>query len=143
MLVFRIFCAFVNLQELVQSHVLEAKIFHSPYGTGIAVLSGTYRFILATNIEDIKLRRLPEVPGTKSTRFFVLVMLSFTKSLFYFISLVGLIVWTVTVRLLIFFQVYRGCPLVGLCFHRTDRPRCCWPLALICTSWTTLPAHRW
>uniref|UniRef100_A0A3B3R9I6 Vacuolar protein sorting-associated protein 16 homolog n=1 Tax=Paramormyrops kingsleyae TaxID=1676925 RepID=A0A3B3R9I6_9TELE len=49
--------------ELVQSHVLEAKIFHSPYGTGIAVLSGAYRFILATNIEDIKLRRLPEVPG--------------------------------------------------------------------------------
>uniref|UniRef100_A0A8C9W9H2 Vacuolar protein sorting-associated protein 16 homolog n=1 Tax=Scleropages formosus TaxID=113540 RepID=A0A8C9W9H2_SCLFO len=49
--------------ELVQSHVLEAKVFHSPYGTGIALLSGTFRFILATNIEDLKLRRLPEVPG--------------------------------------------------------------------------------
>ncbi|KAM8905162.1 vacuolar protein sorting-associated protein 16 homolog [Spinachia spinachia] len=50
-------------QEVVQSQVLEAKVFHSPYGTGVAIVTGSSRFILATNIDDLKLRRLPEVPG--------------------------------------------------------------------------------
>uniref|UniRef100_A0A1A8H968 Vacuolar protein sorting-associated protein 16 homolog n=2 Tax=Nothobranchius korthausae TaxID=1143690 RepID=A0A1A8H968_9TELE len=50
-------------QEVVQSQVFEAKVFHSPYGTGIAILTGSSHFTLATNIEDLKLRRLPEVPG--------------------------------------------------------------------------------
>uniref|UniRef100_A0A672PHT0 Vacuolar protein sorting-associated protein 16 homolog n=1 Tax=Sinocyclocheilus grahami TaxID=75366 RepID=A0A672PHT0_SINGR len=48
--------------EVSQSQVLETKIFHSPYGTGVAILTGALRFTLATNIDDIKLRRLPEVP---------------------------------------------------------------------------------
>ncbi|XP_034035762.1 vacuolar protein sorting-associated protein 16 homolog [Thalassophryne amazonica] len=50
-------------QEVVQSQVLEAKVFHSPYGTGVAIVTGSFRFTLATNIDDLKLRRLPEVPG--------------------------------------------------------------------------------
>lgn len=50
-------------KEVSQSQVLETKIFHSPYGTGVAILTGALRFTLATNIDDIKLRRLPEVPG--------------------------------------------------------------------------------
>lgn len=50
-------------QEVVHSQVLEAKVFHSPYGTGVAIVTGSSRFTLATNIEDLKLRRLPEVPG--------------------------------------------------------------------------------
>ncbi|KAK2888891.1 hypothetical protein Q8A67_014266 [Cirrhinus molitorella] len=49
--------------EVSQSQVLETKIFHSPYGTGVAIFTGALRFTLATNIDDIKLRRLPEVPG--------------------------------------------------------------------------------
>lgn len=48
---------------MVQSQVLEAKVFHSPYGTGIAIVTGSSRFTLATNIDDLKLRRFPEVPG--------------------------------------------------------------------------------
>uniref|UniRef100_A0A3Q0T1W0 Vacuolar protein sorting-associated protein 16 homolog n=1 Tax=Amphilophus citrinellus TaxID=61819 RepID=A0A3Q0T1W0_AMPCI len=51
-----------SMQEVVQSQVLEAKVFHSPYGTGIAIVTGSFRFTLATNIDDLKLRRLPEVP---------------------------------------------------------------------------------
>ncbi|XP_053710032.1 vacuolar protein sorting-associated protein 16 homolog isoform X1 [Synchiropus splendidus] len=50
-------------QDVVNSQVLEAKVFHSPYGTGIAIVTGASRFTLATNIDDLKLRRLPEVPG--------------------------------------------------------------------------------
>uniref|UniRef100_A0A8C6SSQ0 Vacuolar protein sorting-associated protein 16 homolog n=1 Tax=Neogobius melanostomus TaxID=47308 RepID=A0A8C6SSQ0_9GOBI len=50
-------------QEVSQSQVLEAKIFHSPYGSGIAIVTGCGRFTLTTNIDDLKLRRLPEVPG--------------------------------------------------------------------------------
>ncbi|KAJ8252797.1 hypothetical protein GJAV_G00205690 [Gymnothorax javanicus] len=49
--------------EVFQNHVLEAKVFHSPYGTGVAIVTGAFRFTLATNIDDLKLRRLPEVPG--------------------------------------------------------------------------------
>ncbi|XP_077466084.1 vacuolar protein sorting-associated protein 16 homolog [Stigmatopora argus] len=53
-------------QEVVQSQVLEAKVFHSPYGTGIAILTGSFRFTMATNITDLKLRRLPVVPGLQA-----------------------------------------------------------------------------
>lgn len=53
----------IVLQEVVQSQVLEAKVFHSPYGTGVAIITGSFRFTLATNITDLKLRRLPAVPG--------------------------------------------------------------------------------
>ncbi|TRY82477.1 hypothetical protein DNTS_029961 [Danionella cerebrum] len=54
---------FSMCNEGSQNQVLETKIFHSPYGTGLAILTGALRFTLATNIDDIKLRRLPEVPG--------------------------------------------------------------------------------
>lgn len=53
-------------QEVGQSQVVEAKVFHSPFGTGIAIVTGSARFTLATNIEDLKLRRLPEVPGLQA-----------------------------------------------------------------------------
>ncbi|XP_062303702.1 vacuolar protein sorting-associated protein 16 homolog [Osmerus eperlanus] len=49
--------------EVTQYQVLESKVFHSPYGTGVAIVTGASRFTLATNIDDLKLRRLPEVPG--------------------------------------------------------------------------------
>ncbi|XP_059822989.1 vacuolar protein sorting-associated protein 16 homolog [Hypanus sabinus] len=51
--------------EVLQNQVMEAKVFHSAYGSGIAILTGSFRFTLATNINDLKLRRLPEVPGLK------------------------------------------------------------------------------
>lgn len=54
-----LFCS----QEVVQNQVLEAKVFHSPYGTGLAIVTGSSHFTLATNIDELKLRRLPEVPG--------------------------------------------------------------------------------
>ncbi|CAL8306793.1 unnamed protein product [Merluccius merluccius] len=54
-------------QEVVQSHVMEAKVFHSPYGTGIAIVTGSSHFTLATNIDELKLRRLPEVPGLQGS----------------------------------------------------------------------------
>ncbi|NXL05556.1 VPS16 protein, partial [Mesembrinibis cayennensis] len=49
--------------EVLQNHVLEAKVFHTEYGTGVAILTGAHRFSLTTNIDDLKLRRMPEVPG--------------------------------------------------------------------------------
>ncbi|NXK97895.1 VPS16 protein, partial [Formicarius rufipectus] len=49
--------------EVLQNHVLEAQVFHTEFGTGVAILTGAFRFSLATNIDDLKLRRLPEVPG--------------------------------------------------------------------------------
>ncbi|NXE85458.1 VPS16 protein, partial [Cochlearius cochlearius] len=49
--------------EVLQNHVLDAKVFHTEYGTGVAILTGAHRFSLTTNIDDLKLRRMPEVPG--------------------------------------------------------------------------------
>ncbi|XP_032879449.1 vacuolar protein sorting-associated protein 16 homolog [Amblyraja radiata] len=51
--------------EVLQNRVMEAKVFHSAYGSGIAILTGAFRFTLATNIDDLKLRRFPEIPGLK------------------------------------------------------------------------------
>ena len=56
------------VQEVLQNHVLEAKVFHTEYGTGVAILTGAHRFSLATNIDDLKLRRMPEVPGASPPR---------------------------------------------------------------------------
>ncbi|KFP76710.1 Vacuolar protein sorting-associated protein 16, partial [Acanthisitta chloris] len=66
-LIYNLFCEFKRHfsmgNEVLQNHVLEAKVFHTEYGTGVAILTGALRFSLATNIDDLKLRRLPEVPG--------------------------------------------------------------------------------
>ncbi|KAJ6658609.1 hypothetical protein lerEdw1_019997 [Lerista edwardsae] len=53
-------------QEVLQNHVLEAKVFHTEFGTGVAILTGAHRFTMATNVDDLKLRRLPEVPGLQN-----------------------------------------------------------------------------
>ncbi|KAI4793359.1 hypothetical protein KUCAC02_032774 [Chaenocephalus aceratus] len=58
----RVLCG-CTVGKWFQSQVLEAQVFHSPYGTGFAIVTGSSRFTLATNIDDLKLRRLPEVPG--------------------------------------------------------------------------------
>uniref|UniRef100_A0A8B9TFR8 Vacuolar protein sorting-associated protein 16 homolog n=1 Tax=Anas platyrhynchos TaxID=8839 RepID=A0A8B9TFR8_ANAPL len=66
-LIYDLFCEFKRHfsmgNEVLQNHVLEAKVFHTEYGTGVAILTGAHRFSLATNIDDLKLRRMPEVPG--------------------------------------------------------------------------------
>ncbi|XP_050176976.1 vacuolar protein sorting-associated protein 16 homolog [Myiozetetes cayanensis] len=66
-LVYNLFCEFKRHfsmgNEVLQNHVLEAQVFHTEFGTGVAILTGAFRFSLATNIDDLKLRRLPEVPG--------------------------------------------------------------------------------
>ncbi|XP_066488126.1 vacuolar protein sorting-associated protein 16 homolog [Tiliqua scincoides] len=66
-LVYSIFCEFKRRftmgNEVLQNHVLEAKVFHTEFGTGVAILTGAHRFTMATNVDDLKLRRLPEVPG--------------------------------------------------------------------------------
>ncbi|XP_062991766.1 vacuolar protein sorting-associated protein 16 homolog [Elgaria multicarinata webbii] len=66
-LVYSLFCEFKRCfslgNEVLQNHVLEAKVFHTEYGTGVAILSGAHRFTMTMNIVDLKLRRMPEVPG--------------------------------------------------------------------------------
>ncbi|XP_053258095.1 vacuolar protein sorting-associated protein 16 homolog [Podarcis raffonei] len=68
-LVYSLFCEFKRRfsmgNEVLQNHVLEAKVFHTEYGTGVAILTGAHRFTIATNVEDLKLRRLPQVPGVQ------------------------------------------------------------------------------
>ncbi|XP_061439573.1 vacuolar protein sorting-associated protein 16 homolog isoform X2 [Rhineura floridana] len=66
-LVYSLFCEFKRRfsmgNEVLQNHVLEAKVFHTEHGTGVAILTGAHRFTMATNVDHLKLRRLPQVPG--------------------------------------------------------------------------------
>ncbi|GAB1286902.1 Vacuolar protein sorting-associated protein 16 homolog [Apodemus speciosus] len=50
--------------EVLQNRVLDARIFHTEFGSGVAILTGAYRFTLSANVGDLKLRRMPEVPET-------------------------------------------------------------------------------
>ncbi|XP_018417505.1 PREDICTED: vacuolar protein sorting-associated protein 16 homolog [Nanorana parkeri] len=68
-LIYDIFCVFQRTftmgSEIKQNQVLEAKVFHSEYRTGIAVLTGALKFTFTSNIDGVKLRRMPEIPNPK------------------------------------------------------------------------------
>ncbi|XP_077304844.1 vacuolar protein sorting-associated protein 16 homolog isoform X1 [Lithobates pipiens] len=68
-LIYDIFCVYKRFfslgSEIKQNQILEAKVFHSEYRTGIAVLTGALNFTLTSNIDDVKLRRMPEMPNPK------------------------------------------------------------------------------
>ncbi|XP_069702504.1 vacuolar protein sorting-associated protein 16 homolog [Periplaneta americana] len=48
-------------QEVKDTKVIEAKIFSSLNGTGVAVLTSSYRIFVVNNVKDPKIRRLPEI----------------------------------------------------------------------------------
>ncbi|KAJ8898107.1 hypothetical protein PR048_003467 [Dryococelus australis] len=50
-------------QEAKDTNVIEAKIFTSAHGTGVVVLTSSYRFFLVNNVSDPKVRQLAEVAG--------------------------------------------------------------------------------
>ncbi|CAH1775290.1 unnamed protein product [Owenia fusiformis] len=50
-------------QEAKDTKVIECKIFNSFNGTGIAVVTSTYRIFIINNVDDPRIRRLAEVPG--------------------------------------------------------------------------------
>uniref|UniRef100_A0A023F2B4 Vacuolar protein sorting-associated protein 16 homolog n=1 Tax=Triatoma infestans TaxID=30076 RepID=A0A023F2B4_TRIIF len=50
-------------QEAQDTKVLDAKIFNTASGTGVAVLTTTHRIFLVNSVREAKVRRLPEVPG--------------------------------------------------------------------------------
>nr|XP_036873224.1 vacuolar protein sorting-associated protein 16 homolog [Manis javanica] len=52
--------------EVLQNRVLDARIFHTEFGSGVAILTGAHRFTLSANVGDLKLRRMPEVPGLQA-----------------------------------------------------------------------------
>ncbi|CAH2306655.1 vacuolar sorting-associated 16 homolog [Pelobates cultripes] len=68
-LIYDIFCEFKRHfsmgNEVKQNQVLEAKVFHSEYRTGIAILTSALTFTLTSNIDELKLRRMPEISGSK------------------------------------------------------------------------------
>jgi hypothetical protein len=50
-------------QEAKDTKIIEAKIFASLNGTGIAVLTSSYRIFLVNSVKEPKVRRLAEVPS--------------------------------------------------------------------------------
>ncbi|KAK3106315.1 hypothetical protein FSP39_017525 [Pinctada imbricata] len=53
-------------QEAKDVKVTDCSIFNSYQGTGIAVLTSTFRIFIVNNIDDIRVRRMAEVPGLQS-----------------------------------------------------------------------------
>ena len=45
---------------------MDCRIFNSYKGTGIAVLTCTFRIFITNSIDDVRLKRLAEVPGMSS-----------------------------------------------------------------------------
>ena len=43
--------------------MIECKIFHGYVGTGLAILTGSYRFFVINNINEGHSRKMVEVPG--------------------------------------------------------------------------------
>ncbi|KAK2188750.1 hypothetical protein NP493_123g03022 [Ridgeia piscesae] len=50
-------------QDAKDLHVIECQVFNSYQGTGIAVLTTTYRLFVVNNIDDVRIRRLQAIPG--------------------------------------------------------------------------------
>ena len=53
-------------QDAKDLHVVECQVFNSYQGTGIAVLTTTYRLFVVNNIDDVRIRRLQAIPGTRT-----------------------------------------------------------------------------
>lgn len=50
-------------QEAKDTKVIDAKIFASNSGTGVAVMTTNYRIFLINSIKEPKNRQLPEIPS--------------------------------------------------------------------------------
>lgn len=50
-------------QEAKDTKVIDAKIFSSGSGTGVAVMTTNFRIFLINSIKDPKIRQLPEMPS--------------------------------------------------------------------------------
>jgi hypothetical protein len=67
------------LQEAKDMKVIEAKIFANLNGTGVAVLTSSYRFFLVNSVKEPKVRRLPEVPSKCSGQVFDVKCVKYLK----------------------------------------------------------------
>lgn len=50
-------------QEAKDTKVIDAKVFSSASGTGIAVMTKNFRLFLVNSVKDPKNRQLPEIPS--------------------------------------------------------------------------------
>lgn len=50
-------------QEAKDTKVIDARIFPSSYGTGVAVMTTNFRIFLINSIKEPKNRQLPEMPS--------------------------------------------------------------------------------
>lgn len=57
-------------QEAKDVKILDARIFTSFQGTGVAIMTSTFRIFLITNSDSPRIIRLAEVPGETLIVFF-------------------------------------------------------------------------
>lgn len=66
-------------QEAKDTKVVDAKIFASNSGTGVAVMTSNYRIFLINSIKEPKNRQLPEMPSKFVSFFLSFCSLSFSE----------------------------------------------------------------
>lgn len=73
-------------EEASVTKIVEAKVFPSSTGTGIAVLTSKYRVFLVNSVKDPKVRQLPQIPSKQGTCkiFFWIVMKENNMIYFFF-----------------------------------------------------------
>lgn len=50
-------------EDVSVTKIIEAKIFPSVMGTGIAVLTSKYRVFLVNSVKDPKVKQFPQIPS--------------------------------------------------------------------------------
>ncbi|XP_032222411.2 vacuolar protein sorting-associated protein 16 homolog isoform X2 [Nematostella vectensis] len=57
------FRTFTMGHEAQMSQVIECRVFRSSAGTGLAILTGSYHFIVTTNIDNVRCKQFADPPG--------------------------------------------------------------------------------
>lgn len=50
-------------QEAKDTKIIDARIFRSSSGTGVAVMTSNFRVFLINNFKEPRIRQLPEMPS--------------------------------------------------------------------------------
>lgn len=68
-LIYSIFGKYIHAfgmgQEVEDTKVIDARVFHTPLGSGICILTGAYRLFLTNSVREPKVRKFAEIPGVQ------------------------------------------------------------------------------
>ena len=121
---------------------LSCQIFNSVNGTGIAMLSSTYRLFVVNNVDDPRIRRMAEVPGKLAGCLCLLT----SQLLFITLTCVKCVLVTLILcqRTIVShpFQAWRCHQAAGLSLTRGDSHEPWLLRKMSCTCWTMVDSGK-